>query len=52
MTYKDAITEQNDILAKDPKRRFIGYGLKKGRAMGTLANVSEGQIIEIGRAHV
>ena len=47
MTYKEAITEQNTKLAKDPKTRFIGYGLKKGRAMGTLNGVNESQIIEM-----
>ena len=47
MTYKDEITKANTELAKDPKTRFIGYGLKKGRAMGTLNGVEESQIIEM-----
>ena len=47
MTYKQAITDANTELGKDPKTRFIGYGLKKGRAMGTLSGVDESQIIEM-----
>lgn len=33
-------------LAADPDRLFIGYGLRHGRAGGTLAGVPESQIIE------
>jgi len=47
MTYKEQITNSNTELAKDPKTRFIGYGLQKGRALGTLNNVPDGQIIEM-----
>jgi len=47
MTYKQAITQANTQLAQDPKTRFIGYGLLKGRAMGTLSGVPENQIIEM-----
>jgi pyruvate dehydrogenase E1 component beta subunit len=47
MTYKDEIALANTEIAKDPKTRFIGYGLLKGRAMGTLKGVPEGQIIEM-----
>jgi pyruvate dehydrogenase E1 component beta subunit len=47
MTYKQAITDANTKLAEDPKRRFIGYGLQKGRALGTLKNVPDNQIIEM-----
>ena len=47
MSYKDEITKANTELAKDPKTRFIGYGMKKGRAMGTLNGVEESQIIEM-----
>lgn len=46
MTYKDCITEQMTILAKDPKRRFLGYNVKYGLAGGTLAGVPEDQLIE------
>jgi len=47
MNYKEALIRGNTYLAADPKVRFIGYGLKKGRAMGTLKNVPDEQIIEM-----
>lgn len=47
MSYKDALIEMNQMLSNDPRTRFIGYGLVKGRALGTLKNVSESQIIEM-----
>lgn len=47
MSYKDALIRANTYLASDPKTRFIGYGLSKGRAMGTLKNVPDNQIIEM-----
>jgi pyruvate/2-oxoglutarate/acetoin dehydrogenase E1 component len=47
MSYKDALIRANTYLAADPKTRFIGYGLMKGRAMGTLKNVPDEQIIEM-----
>ena len=47
MSYKDALIRNNTYLASDPKTRFIGYGLSKGRAMGTLKNVKDEQIIEM-----
>ena len=47
MSYKDALIRGNTYLASDPKVRFIGYGLMKGRAMGTLKNVPDNQIIEM-----
>lgn len=46
MTYKEQITESMDLLARDTRTRFIGYGLKTGKAGGTLRNVPAGQIIE------
>ncbi len=33
-------------LAADDRVRFIGYGIRHGRAMGTLKNVAEHQLIE------
>lgn len=45
-TYKEALTAANQMLAADPAARFIGYGLKKGRALGTLKGVAEAQIVE------
>lgn len=47
MSYKDALIRANTVLAADPKVRFIGYGLQKGRALGTLKNVPDNQIIEM-----
>ena len=46
MSYKDELTKANTQLALDPKTRFIGYGLMKGRALGTLKFVPDTQIIE------
>jgi len=46
MSYKEEITKANTQLALDPKTRFIGYGLMKGRALGTLKFVPDTQIIE------
>lgn len=46
MTYKESLTAAMDDLAKDPAVRFVGYGLKTGRAMGTLKNVADAQIVE------
>lgn len=46
MTYKEALTQANSRLAGDKKIRFIGYGVAKGRALGTLKQVSASQIVE------
>lgn len=46
MTYKGEITRAMEMLAEDQRTRFVGYGLKSGRALGTLANVREAQIVE------
>lgn len=47
MTYKEELTTAMDSLAKDLKARFIGYGVRYGgKAMGTLKNVPEHQLIE------
>lgn len=45
-SYKFALTAAMTSLACDPATRFVGYGLRKGRAMGTLASVPDNQIIE------
>lgn len=45
--YKAALIEANTRLGNNPKARFIGYGLQKGRALGTLKNISAEQIIEM-----
>lgn len=38
--YKEELTRSMEYLAQDPLVRFVGYGLQKGRALGTLKNVS------------
>ena len=40
MSYKDELTKANTELAQNPKVRFIGYGLKKGRALGTSSDLT------------
>jgi Transketolase, pyrimidine binding domain len=47
ISYKDELTAAMDELAKDPLVRFVGYGVTNGRAMGTLKNVPESQLIEM-----
>ena len=47
MTYRDELTLAMDNLAADKATRFIGYGVKiGGRALGTLKNVPDAQLIE------
>lgn len=46
MTYKEAITEAMSTIAQEENARFVGYGLRAGRAMGTLRAASEEQIVE------
>jgi len=46
MTYKDQLTAAMTALAADEGARFVGYGLKHGRAGGTFAGVREDQITE------
>lgn len=47
MTYKEALRSAMGGLAKDEKVRFVGYGLKHGRAAGSMADAKEEQIIEM-----
>lgn len=47
-SYKGELTAAMEMLAADPLVRFVGYGVKiGGRAMGTLKNVSDSQLIEM-----
>lgn len=46
MTYRDALTQSMAALAADPATCFIGYGVRHGKAMGTLSGVPESQLIE------
>lgn len=46
MSYREALAAANQTLAKDDRTRFVGYGLKHGRAAGTLNGVPDDQFIE------
>ena len=47
MTYREELTLAMDNLAGDKATRFIGYGVKiGGRALGTLKNVPDAQLVE------
>lgn len=52
MDYKQAITAAMTSLAQDPKTVFLGYGLTKGRANGTLAGVPAERIALLGEMPV
>lgn len=43
---KAQLTAAMDYLASDPRNVFVGYGLKRNGAMGTLANVPPEQLTE------
>lgn len=46
MTYRDSLTAAMTALAADPAVCFVGYGVRYGKAMGTLAHVPEAQLVE------
>jgi pyruvate/2-oxoglutarate/acetoin dehydrogenase E1 component len=46
VSYKDSITSAMTELGKDKDALFIGYGIRHGKAMGTLAGVRETQLLE------
>ncbi len=47
MNYREALTHSMEEMARDPATCFIGYGVKYGgRALGTLKNIADHQIIE------
>jgi pyruvate/2-oxoglutarate/acetoin dehydrogenase E1 component len=46
MIYRDAITAAMRNLADDPLVKFYGYGLRTGRAMGTLKYAEASALIE------
>lgn len=46
LTYKESLREAMRSLAEDPRSRFLGYGLRFGRAAGSMAGAKEEQIIE------
>ncbi len=48
LSYKGELTKAMEALAADPLVRFVGYGVKiGGRALETLKNVPDSQLIEI-----
>ncbi len=46
MTYKEALTLSMTALSGDPRNLFVGYGLRHGRAAGTMKEAPEDQILE------
>lgn len=47
MKYKQAIIESMELLARDPKTLFLGYGIKYGgKAGGSLSTINTEQLIE------
>lgn len=46
LSYKEALKRSMSMLAQDPLTRFCGYGLKIGRAAGSMADAHEEQICE------
>lgn len=46
MSYKSELTDAMTALAADPRTRFVGYGLERGRAGGTLMGAQQSQITE------
>lgn len=46
-SYKDQLTAANTELAADPRTIFLGYGITKSHALGTLKNVSPAQLLEM-----
>lgn len=45
--YAAALTGAMTDFARDPRACFIGYGIRHGRALGTLRDVPEPQLIEM-----
>ena len=46
MSYKSEITDAMTAMGRDPLTCFLGYGVRNGKAGGTLARVDEAQLIE------
>lgn len=46
LNYKAELSAAMLRLSADPAMRFIGYGIRTGRAMGTLRDVPDGQLVE------
>ncbi len=52
MSYKQSITDAMTECAKDSSTVFVGYGLKRGKANGTLSGVPESRLRELGEMPV
>lgn len=46
LNYKAQLANAMSTLARDPLTRFVGYGMTKGGALGTLRDVPREQIVE------
>lgn len=46
-TYKEELAAAMAAFAEDPLARFVGYGLARGRAAGSMAAAKEEQIVEL-----
>ncbi len=46
LTYKQALTASMAMLAQNPAARFVGYGLVRGRAAGTMTAATDAQLVE------
>lgn len=46
-SYKQALTAANTELARDPRTIFVGYGITKTHALGTLRDVPPAQLLEM-----
>lgn len=46
LTYRESLKQSMTMLASDPLARFVGYGLKIGRAGGSMSTAAEYQIVE------
>jgi pyruvate/2-oxoglutarate/acetoin dehydrogenase E1 component len=47
MDYKQELTQAMTAMGRDPRTRFIGYGVSIGKAMGTLKEINDTQLIEM-----
>lgn len=46
LSYKGELARAMLMLAEDPARRFLGYGVVQGRAMGTMKGIDVRQMVE------
>lgn len=47
LSYRSALTAANTALAADPRTIFLGYGITKSHALGTLRDVPPAQLLEM-----